>query len=243
MIDRGVLQNVKSIIGLHVDPWIPVETVGIKFGPFMASTDIFRIKIRGVGCHAANPHKAIDPILAASQFVTALQHIVSRNVRPITPAVVTVTRINGGTAINIIPEEVEIWGTMRALDAWTRQFLRDRLRETLAGVCQMHGATFEFKIDAGAPPTINDDFLSNLVFQAGIEILGADRMVKIPNPDLGAEDFAWYLEHVPGMIFRLGTHGRPGTAFELHHPRFDIDERALATGVKLFCQSAVNYFN
>lgn len=242
MIERGVLQDVQSIIGLHVDTWIPVENVGIKFGPFMASTDIFRIKIRGVGCHAANPHKSIDPILVASQFVTALQHIVSRNVRPVTPAVVTVTRMSGGTAINIIPEEVEIWGSLRALDKSTRQFLRDRLHETLVGTCQMHGATFEFKIDEGAPPTFNHEKLSQLVFNAGEEILGNERMHKIPNPDMGAEDFAWYLNHVPGVIFRLGTRGRPGTDFELHHPRFDIDERALATGVKMFCWSALRYF-
>lgn len=242
MIQRNVLHQVRTIITLHSDPGIAVGKVGIKYGALMASTDIFKIKLHGKGAHAASPDKSIDPILISAQLINALNHLVSRNIRPTTPAVLTVTRIFGGSAINIIPDKVEIWGTLRALDKSTRQFLQQRLRETVAGICQMHHAHFDLSIDEGAPPVTNEARITQLVETASSAILGQANVVQIEKPEMGAEDFAWYLEHIPGMIFRLGTKGRPGTDFELHHPNFDIDESALVTGVKAFCSSVIHYF-
>lgn len=242
MIERGALDRVESILTLHSDPRIPVGHIGVKFGPFLASTDIFKIRILGKGAHAANPHKSIDPILISAQLINALNHLVSRDIDPVIPAVLTVTRIHGGTAINIIPDEVEIWGTMRALDSTTREFLQKRLQEITAGICRMHDAKFDLTLDKGAPPVINDTALGELLFDAAADILGSDKAIKLERPDMGAEDFAWYLQKVPGAVFRLGTHGRPGTDFELHHPNFDIDDDALAVGVKVFCQSVFQYF-
>jgi len=242
MIGRGVLNRVRAIIALHSDPRIAAGQVGVKRGPVMASTDIFKLKIIGKGAHAANPHKSIDPILISAQVIIALNHLVSREIDPVTPAVLTVTRVNGGTAVNIIPCEVEIWGTLRALDNQTRKFLQKRADEISGSICRMHGATCEWKLDQGAPPVVNDGTISDLVFQAAGDILKPENALQIDRPEMGAEDFAWYLEQVPGAIFRLGTNGRAGTDYELHHPKFDIDETALAVGVKVLCWTVARYF-
>ncbi|MBN1350381.1 amidohydrolase [candidate division KSB1 bacterium] len=242
MIERGVLEGVEAILTLHSDPRIEVGKVGFKFGPFMASTDIFKIQIFGKGAHAANPHKSIDPIMIAAQLINSLHQVISREINPVTPAVITVTRILAGTTINVIPGEAEIWGTLRALDKSTRTFLQNRLREVTASLCEMHHAQSELTLDKGAPPVVNDDALCQIVRNATAEILGESHVKILVEPDMGAEDFAWYLQTVPGMIFRLGTKGRPGSEFELHHPNFDIDDRALAVGVKVFCMSVFKYF-
>jgi len=242
LIERGVLERVQAIISQHVDPRLGVGKIGIKSGPLMASTDIFRIKLFGRGGHAASPDKTIDTILITAQLVNALHHLVSRDIAPTVPAVLSVTRINVGTAINIIPGEAEIWGTLRALDPATRQFLKKRLEEIIAGVCQIHHARFTLKIEPGAPPVINDANVTEIVLSAALEMAGPENLIPTEKPEMGAEDFAWYLQKVPGMIFRLGTHGRPGTDFELHHPNFDLDESALINGVKTLCWSVIRYF-
>jgi len=243
MLARGVLEQAEAIWSLHVDPAMSVGKVGIKSGPLMASTDIFKIRIIGKGGHAAIPHKSIDPILIGAQLINALNHLVSRNIDPVSPAVLTITRFDGGTSFNIIPNEVELWGTMRSFNNQTRKFLQKRLKEITAGVCQVHHAKFEITIDEGAPPVINDKKLTELFTQSAQDILDINNVIELENPFMGAEDFAWYLEKVPGFIFRLGTSGRNGTDFDLHHPQFDVDENSIAVGVKAFCWSIVQYFN
>ena len=242
MINRGALNNVHAVIGLHVDPHTPVGNISIKFNSYLASNDIFKIKIMGKGGHAATPYKTVDPILIAIQLIDVLYQQVNRNINPTSPAVLTVTRIQGGTAVNIIPDEVEIWGTLRALDDVTRNSLLNRLQETITAICKIYDAKFNLTIDRGAPPVINDTDLSNLVYDVAGEILGADKIIKLESPEMGSEDFAWYLKKVPGMMFRLGTHGRTGTDCELHTPNFDIDERAIAIGMKILCWSVIQYF-
>lgn len=242
MLERGVLDNVEKIIGLHADPWIEAGKIAVKPGKFMASTDVFKIRIIGRGAHAANPHTSIDPILISAEFINALHHVVSRNVRAIEPAVISVTKVIAGTTFNVIPSDSIIWGTMRALTPELRKQLQGRLRQILKSTCEMHGATFEIELLEGAPPVFNNPEMSQQFLTCAEEILGSGNTVELTEADMGAEDFAWYLEKVPGILFRLGTCGRPGTDFELHHPQFDIDEKALTIGVKAFVWNAVQDF-
>ncbi len=242
MIQRGAIENVTAILALHVDSRLPVGKISIKSGAQMASTDIFQIKIYGKGGHAAAPHLAIDPILIGAEIVNSLHHITSRNVDPVQPAVLTVSRFQAGTTANVIPGEAELWGTCRSFQPDLRAYLPIRLKEIVNAICQGHHATCEIDIKNGAPPVINDPRLYQLVDNAASEILGAQNIVQVSVPDMGAEDFAYYLEKVPGFFFRLGTKGRPGTDFPIHHPQFDVDERAIPVGIKAFVWSVLKFF-
>jgi amidohydrolase len=242
MIQRGVLENVSAILALHVDSRLPVGSIGIKSGAQMASTDIFQIKILGKGGHAAAPHLAIDPILIGAEIVNSLHHITSRNVDPVQPSVLTVSRFHAGTTANVIPGEAELWGTLRSFQPDLRDFLQMRLKEVVNQLCQAHHATCEIDIKNGAPPVINDVQLYQLVEKAAAEIIGIENIVQVAVPDMGAEDFACYLEKVPGFFFRLGTKGRPGTDFPIHHPQFDVDETAIPVGIKAFVWSVLKFF-
>ncbi|MBN2089281.1 amidohydrolase, partial [candidate division KSB1 bacterium] len=242
MIQRGAIENVTAILALHVDSRLPVGKIGIKSGAQMASTDIFQIKIYGKGGHAAAPHLAIDPILIGAEIVNSLHHITSRNVDPVQPSVLTVSRFHAGTIANVIPGEAELWGTLRSFQPDLRAYLQTRLNEIVTAICQVHHATCEIDIKNGAPPVINDTRLYQLVDNAASEILGAQNIVQVSVPDMGAEDFAYYLEKVPGFFFRLGTRGRPGTDFPIHHPKFDVDETAIPVGIKAFVWSVLKFF-
>jgi amidohydrolase len=233
---------VNAILALLVDSRLPVGAIGIKSGAQMASTDIFQIKIFGKGGHAAAPHLAIDPILIGTEIINSLHHITSRNIDPVQPAVLTVSRFHAGTTANVIPGEAELWGTLRSFRSELRGFLQMRLKEIVNQICQMHHATCEILIKNGAPPVINDFRLYKLVENAAGEILGTENIVQVSVPDMGAEDFAYYLEKVPGFFFRLGTKGRPGTDFPIHHPQFDVDEAAIPVGIKVFVWSVVKFF-
>lgn len=243
VIRAGGLEGVAAILGAHVDPSLPVGEIGIKFGPVMAATDNFRLKLFGRGGHAAYPHTTIDPIQMAAQIINAIYQLTSRNVRPTTPAVLTVTQINAGTAINIIPESVELSGTIRSLDNETRELLQQRLRQIIGGICQAHAGRFELALENGAPPLWNEPRLTQLVTDAAREIFGAARVRLLDLPEMGSEDFACYLEKIPGMMFRLGTQNPSKKQASLHHPQFDVDEECLAIGVQLFCWSVVRYFD
>lgn len=242
MMERGVMENVEAALALHVDPRLAVGRIAVKYGPAMASTDIFRMKIIGKGGHAASPDRTVDPITIAVQIVNAMNHIVSRNIQPTEPAVISVTRLAGGNTINVIPGEVEIWGTTRTFSRELQNALRQRIESTVMQICTIHGAEYDIDFQNGAPPVLNDSAITDLINTSASQILGADQVEIYERPDMGAEDFAWYLEHVPGAMFFLGTQGRGGTGYELHHPCFDIDEQALVVGVQTYCATVLKYF-
>jgi len=236
MIRDGVLQNPKvdAIFGLHVFPDMAVGKIGLYEREGLAATDRFAIKIRGKGGHGAYPHLTRDPILAASHLITQIHSIVSRNLDPLDSGVISVCRIAGGSAFNIIPDEVELLGTLRSLTAKVQSDLRSRLEEVIRGVAQSFGMEWELNYETYSPALINNPSISPCVAEVAAQAVGQEN-VQFMKPVMGGEDFAFFLEEVPGCYFRLGC-GNPskGISFPLHSSRFDIDEDALPVGVEMF---------
>lgn len=236
MIRDGALENPKvdAIFGLHVEPGLTVGHMGFDAGPRMAAPDEFEVTVVGKGGHGAHPDLTVDPVLTAAQIITLLQQAVSRNVDPLRPAVVTVGMIQGGTAPNIIPDEVHFKGTIRTLDEETRQKLRDRVEAVIRGVCDAAGATYRFTYLPGYPVLVNDEAMTDLARRAASAVLGPERVEGMV-PSMGGEDFAYYLQVVPGTFGRLGaTPAGVESPHGLHTSRLMIDEEAIAVGVAYY---------
>jgi amidohydrolase len=239
LVQLGVLDGVDVVIGAHL--WLPMQfgQVAVKAGPLLASPDTFRITIRGSGGgHAGQPHRVVDPVVVAAQVVINLQHIVARNVDPLEPAVVTIARIQGGTTHNVIPQSVELEGTIRTFDASLRDEIPRLMERILAGVTSAHGATYELSIQRGYRPVVNDAGAAEFVRRSVVRALGPDALVEaIPN--MGGEDFSAYQQRAPGAFFFIGARDEArGIVHPHHHDRFDIDERALDFGTRIFVAAA-----
>lgn len=243
MIRDGALENPKAdaVFGLHMDSVLATGKIGIRVGPMMAASDNFRITVRGRGGHAARPHNCLDPVLAASQIVTALQSIVSRRVDPATPAVVTVGRIAGGTKHNIIPGTVELEGTARSIDPHTARMMPVWIRETAENTARAGGLSATVDYERGYPVLSNDPKMAAFAKETAMMLLGKRAVVEIAEPLMGGEDFAYYLKEAPGAFLRLGSRSGPSTSYPWHHPRFDIDERALPVGARLLAALAEGF--
>ncbi len=234
LVENGVLENpkVSAIFGLHVFPDLPTGYVGTKPGPFLASSDVFRVKIKGRSTHASRPHQGIDPVLISAQAVTSLHHVVSRYVDPLEPAVLTIGKIEGGFAENVIPDEVRFEGTVRALNNEVRENLPKLINRTLKGVTEAYGGNYKFEFEEGTPPLINDEKVTLFAIGKMRELLGEERVIILDRPTMGGEDFSVYLQYVPGTFIRLGIRNEEkGTVYPLHNSRFDVDEDALPVGV------------
>ncbi|KAB1218463.1 IAA-amino acid hydrolase ILR1-like 4 [Morella rubra] len=245
MIDAGVLANVNAIFGLHVAPNLPVGEVHSRAGPIGAGSGFFEAVISGKGGHAAIPQHSVDPILAASNVIVSLQHLVSREADPLDPQVVTVAKFQGGGAFNVIPDSVTIGGTFRAFSKESFMQLRLRIEEVITGqaAVQRCNATVNFFTEANLffPPTINNKALHEHFLNVTGEMLGVDK-VKDLKPLMGSEDFAFYQEVIPGYFFLLGmenaTHGRLES---LHSPYFQVNEDAFPYGAALHASLAARY--
>ncbi len=240
MVDAGVLEGVDVVIGAHL--WSPLEfgKVGVKSGPFMAAPDTFLVRVRGSGGHAALPHQTVDAVAVAAQVVTNLQHVVARNVDPLEPAVLSVTRIAGGTTNNVIPGEVELEGTVRTFDPELRERMPELMRRVIGGITSAHGASFEMEYEMGYRPVVNDDAASELLRRAVVAALGEDALVEA-DPVMGGEDFSAYQQAVPGAFFFIGARNeQAGIVHPHHHDRFDVDERALDHGTRIFVAAALD---
>ncbi|MBN2207522.1 MAG: amidohydrolase [Candidatus Aminicenantes bacterium] len=225
MIEEGALDGVDAVFGLHLWQPLPTGTLGIVKGPMMAQPDDFTIVVRGKGGHGSMPHQAVDPILAAAQLVVSLQSIVSRNVDPLKPAVLSFGSVSGGTIYNVIPGEVSLTGTVRTFDPALQALIEGRMRAIIEDTCRAFGATAEIRYQKGYPALVNDVRMAEFVLKTARDVLGADKATII-DPVMGGEDFAYYLQKVPGAFWFFGAgDGRPHPH---HHPAFDIDERALA---------------
>ncbi|CAM3844298.1 M20 family metallopeptidase [Alicyclobacillus pomorum] len=234
MVDAGVMEGVDSVIGIHL--WSPLEVgkIAVRSGPFMAAPDTFYITIRGKGGHAAQPHATVDPIVIAAQVVTNLQHIVSRNTDPLDPLVLSVTQFHAGTAHNIIPETVELNGTVRSFKPELRTEVPRRMEQIVKGITEAHGATYEFRYEQGYRPVINDEAVTEKVRQALIEVFGEDVVIE-GEPHMGGEDFSAYQSVAPGTFFNVGAGNvEKGIVYPHHHPKFTIDEDSLPMGVEAF---------
>ena len=237
MIDEGVMEDphVDYAIGCHVWPDIPEGTIGVRPGPLMAAMDRFDLKIIGKGGHGAMPHQCVDALEVGCQVVNALQRIVSRQMDPISPAVVTVGSFHAGEAFNVIPGTAEMCGTARTFDRAVWERFPQQMERIVRGVCESMGASYELDYVHGFPPLVNDAEVSRLVQGCAEETVGKEKVIE-PEPTMGGEDMALFLEKAKGCFFFLGV-GHEGGA-PLHNAEFDFNENALSLGVETYCRVA-----
>ncbi|HRQ11257.1 MAG TPA: amidohydrolase [Trueperaceae bacterium] len=241
MLEDGALDGleVDHVIGLHLSSNHPVGTVAVRDGPAMAATDSFRLVIKGRGGHAAYPHACIDPIVAASQLVLSLQTLVSRETDPIDQSVISITSFHGGTAFNIIPEEVELKGTLRTFDADTRARLRSRILEVAEGTAKLLRCSLEQEWTEGTAAVLNDPASVERFRKVAAQVVG-DENVTLQAPIMGGDDMALWLSQARGCYFFVGTSSGPDTSWAHHHPRFDVDERGLEVAVGLLASGVAD---
>ena len=245
MIAQGVLDDpyVDQILACHVDPELPVGSMGVYHAQSHASIDTFKLSIAGKGGHSGRPHQTIDPIVAGAHFVTELQSIVARNVNPIEGAVISIGKFISGDTENVIPHQAEIAGSIRALSPEVRKILSGRVEAIAKGTEQAFGVTCELNLQKGYPICFNDPKVSKFMYHIGTDILGPDK-VSYLRPSLGGEDFSYYTEQRPGAIVRLGCgNGESGEIHPLHSPHFDIVEDSLSVGVEIFTKAVCRYLS
>ncbi|WP_457603317.1 amidohydrolase [Nitratifractor sp.] len=240
MIEAGALEGVSAIFGLHVYPYLHTGQIGYKYGVMMAASDTFRFDIYGKTAHGARPHEGIDAILVTAMVIDSLNHIVSRRIDPIHPAVISMGKIEGGKAPNVICDFVSVAGTVRTVNASVREKIPEMMETTIAGICKAMDAKYHFDYEFGPPELKNNDHMVDLLKRAALEVLGPEGLVDLIDPVMGGEDFARYLQIVPGAFFRLGIcNEEKGTCVPQHNTRFDVDDDALAIGMKILCLTAV----
>lgn len=246
MIKEGALSNpeVDCVIGLHVHEGIETGKIGIKKGVVNAASNPFTIKIKGKGGHGAHPEDTVDPIVIASNVIIALQTIVSREIPPTDPAVVTVGSIHGGTAQNIIPEEVTISGILRTMRKEHREYVKKRLVEVAEGISAAMRGSCEINIEESYPCLYNNDNMLELVKDSAAEIIGSSKVIELESPSMGVESFAYFSMEKPSAFYFLGVRNeQKGIIHPAHGCYFDIDEEALPIGVAIQCRAAYEYLN
>lgn len=252
MLDEGLLDvpdlsdgtpsPVDAAFALHITSALPSGWVSGRRGPVMASADTMNIRITGRGGHASEPHRALDPIPVACEVVTALQTMITRSIDVFDPSVVTVGRISAGTTNNVIPEVAEIEGTIRATSEQTRAKVHDGIRRVAEGIAAAHGCDCTVEVVSGYPVTINDDEFADFALGIAADVAGAENVVRLPHPVMGAEDFSYVLQNLPGAMMFLGgtpTGMNPATAPPNHSNRVMFDEPAMAVGTALYATAAL----
>lgn len=243
MIKEGLFKMfpVDSVYGLHNWPGMPAGTFGVGSGPIMAAADMFDLTINGRGGHAAFPDQCIDPIVVASQVVSALQTITSRNTHPVDSVVISVTQIHAGDAYNVIPDSVRMHGTVRTFQTETRDKIPSSMLRVAEGVCAAYGTTCELNYMSGYPATINSVPETEISAKAVVDLLGEDKIILNPTPSMGAEDFSYMLEARPGCYVWLGIGPGKGEAgCMLHSSRYDFNDDVLPTGASYWVKLVEN---
>jgi amidohydrolase len=238
MIEDGVMDGVKMVIALHVDPSTPVGDIHISSGPSSGGVDSWYGRIFGKGGHGAKPNETIDPFIIAAHVMIALNTIVSRRLHPFDPAVVSIGTLNGGFTQNVIPAYVDISGTLRFTDLKVQKQIHDEIKRAFE-LSKPLGGDYELRFEIGAPPMINHPTSARLIETVAADLLGKEHVSPIPN-ELGAEDFGSFTQMAPGAMFTLGTLIE-GDQRYLHHPRLDLDERALPIGTAILAETALRY--
>ena len=242
IIKAGGLEGVEAVAGLHVWSYFPSGTLGFRKGPFFAAVDEIEIKVKGKGGHGAAPQFAVDPVVMASNIVLALQTIVSREVDPLDSAVITVGKIEGGTAFNIIPEEALLVGTVRTFIPETREKVISRIEELSKGIAKAMRGDAEFVDNYSTPALINDPKFTEFAINLAKDLFGESCIISEAERNMGGEDFALYLEKVPGTFFLLGTGNKDkGTDRPHHNPFFNVDDEVLPIGVELLANIAYEF--
>ncbi|MGI6731061.1 MAG: M20 metallopeptidase family protein [Anaerovoracaceae bacterium] len=241
MIEKGCLDNPKvdCILGIHVKPDLPAGTIGIKYGKVHAASDTFKITITGSQSHGAYPDRGVDAILAAAQVINNGQSIISRNISPLNSAVITFGKIHGGAAMNIIADKVTIEGTIRALDMSAREYLRERLWQITNHTAKSLNASAKIEFTDGYHALINDNLVVDLIKEAVVYGSTVDKVIELQNPSMGVEDFAFFLEKVPGAFFFLGSGYKNKDNPGIHSGNFEVDESCIKTGILACSLSAL----
>lgn len=243
LINLGALDNVDMIVGIHLWSTMPLGKIGLIAGPMMAAPDIFDIKIIGKGGHGGFPHQTIDSIVIGSQVVTNLQQIISRQINPLDNAVISITKFIGGSAYNVIPDSVSISGTVRSFDNSVRHEVVKSMERVINGITSAHGATYSFDYTYGYDPVCNDESVVNFLEEVIINSFD-DTWIDKMKPNMAGEDFSAYLAKVPGCFMFVGAGNvDKGIIYPHHHPKFNIDEDALAVSVKIFVATVFKYFS
>jgi len=230
MIEEGVLDGVDMIFGGHIERAYQVGEIGIKPGIHTSHTDAFEIRITGKGGHAARPHEAVDAVLVASQLVVNLQTIISRDIDPIYPSVLTVGYLRAGSVYNAIAERAVLKGTIRSTDETVRTHIMEKIRKMVSSFAILNDAEIKVIFREGYPPIINDERATKFALQVAERLVGRERTITIEYPSLGGEDFAYYLQQVPGCFIRFGGAKEGYETGPSHSPRFDFDEEVLRIG-------------
>jgi amidohydrolase len=241
MIEDGVLDDphVERVYGLHLTSLYQTGQVLVRPGPVMASSDSIEVTIHGCGGHGAAPHQTVDPILTSAYFVSQLQSVVSRNVDPIEPAVVTIGAIHGGTIHNVISDDVTLLGTVRAFSEAEREQMQPRIERVLSGCCASQGASYDYRYIQRYPVTVNDAAQAAYVRELALRTVGPLHTEDVV-PTMGAEDFSFMLQRLPGCFFFVGSQSGERTAVPHHNARFALDEACLATGVQMMVALALD---
>ena len=247
LVEAGVLDGrigpkVQSIFGLHGWPGLKVGLVSTKPGPLLAATDNFTIQFHGRGGHAAYPHLGRDPIAAMASAIVNLQQVASRDVDPTDPAVVTVGIVNGGTAINVIPDVAEFSGTARSLHGAMRKKLRESMQRRCAGIAAAHDCELKFAWEEGYPPTTNDPAMADYVSRIARQTLGDKNFIPTARPSMGGEDFSYYLEKIPGCFFFVGVEPADVNGYpSLHSDKYDFTDGALSVSMRMFGEIVIGW--
>jgi amidohydrolase len=238
VVADGVMHGIHRVIGVHLWNELPVGTIGVKAGALMASVDRLKVTIVGRGGHGAAPHRSADPVVAAAHVVTALQTIVSREVSPLGSAVVTVASIHGGSAFNVIPDDVTLTGTLRTFDPALRRSLPERIHRIVSGIAGGLGCRARVSVEQGSAPVINDPVVAEIARRAAVDVVGEANVVQ-PESTMGGEDVSAYFAHAPGCFVFIGSANPDRGLAEPHHsPRFDFDEDALVAGCAFLVRAA-----
>lgn len=241
MSEQNALAGVSGILGLHMEPEKPAGHANVRYGVMTANCDEVALVIHGDGGHAARPHHTADPVAAAAELVMSLYQYLPRSVDSRDPSVFSVGKLVGGYAPNVIPEQVEIGGSLRTIQSGTRKRLQDRIREIAEGIGLTSGTRIEVFFKNELPAVINNDTAVRCLELSASHVLGAKNTFRIPQPSMGGEDFAVYLQQVPGAMIRLGCAPDHENPRLLHTCRFDIDEAVLGLGVRVILRAAILY--
>ena len=242
MIHDGATNGLNQILGVHVFPELSVGTVGIKDGSLTAAAGEIQVEIQGKSGHGARPHEGVDAIWVASKIISGIQELITRKLNPLDPVVITFGKINGGNAYNILAEKVNLIGTVRCTNLKVFKGIGSWLNKNISSIANTCGAKAKIKFREITPPVNNNIDINRVIRESAIQILGQRNVVELQKSSLGAEDFAEFLNEVPGAMFRLGVSSEKGCA-PLHSSKFDPDERAIAVGIKVITESIVKLNN
>ncbi|MFZ5822045.1 MAG: M20 metallopeptidase family protein [Chloroflexota bacterium] len=237
MVEDGAMEGVDFVIAQHVDPTAPVGTIAINPGPASGGVDSWFGEVRGKGGHGAFPHTAVDTFYLTAHVMLALSAITSRRIDPFAPSIVSIGSVNGGFTENVIPESLRITGTLRFTLPEIQQQLHAEIRRAFE-VARALGGDYSLEFEIGSPPMLNDEFVSKTIEAVGVDLLGGENVRQL-HKTLGAEDFGSFMEHAPGAMFTLGVQKAGHEDYYLHHPKFELDERALPVGVAVMVESAL----